>query len=262
MTTSSFEAPFVLRWWIGCRVLFTTFIVVMQTLMNNPRNPQIREICDRQLKNWSRRVVRLIRAEVDITDCDKFTFEKGKRYIFMSNHASHFDIPFVYYALNGTIRMIAKKELGDIPLFGRAGRKSEFIFIDRNNRNQAKKDLAAARKLMESGVAIWMAPEGTRSRTGELLPFKKGGFHLAMQTDAIIVPFAIVGAQRLLPADSTRLRLNESIEVKMGVPIDSTDYTASERNQLAQDVYQQIDALLSNKPIKAGSSKSISPESD
>jgi 1-acyl-sn-glycerol-3-phosphate acyltransferase len=158
----------------------------------------------------------------------------------MSNHASHYDIPLTMATIPGSLRMLVKKELCRIPIWGRAMKASEYISIDRTDRHQAKKDLELAKQKMESGIILWMAPEGTRSRTGELQPFKKGGFLLAFQTDAIIIPMSIRGAFNVLPPKTLDFQLHQHVDIHFSQPIDTKNYSIRDRERLMKDVEQAI----------------------
>ncbi|MBU1927123.1 MAG: 1-acyl-sn-glycerol-3-phosphate acyltransferase [Gammaproteobacteria bacterium] len=87
---------------------------------------------------------------------------------------------------------------------------------------------------------IWMAPEGTRSRTGKIQSFKKGGFMLALKTNAVIIPVGIRGADKILPPKTSNIQLNQKIEIHIGKPIDTQKYLAAQRDQLMQDVEDSI----------------------
>jgi 1-acyl-sn-glycerol-3-phosphate acyltransferase len=158
----------------------------------------------------------------------------------MSNHASLYDIPLIYAALPGSIRMIAKKELFRIPLWGYTTKKIEVLSIDRSNSAQAKLDLNYAKEKMRSGIVLWIAPEGTRSRHGKLNSFKKGGFILALETGATIIPVGIRGSDKILPPGTWHFGLNQKVEIHIGEPIDSTQYTLATRNEFIATVRQSI----------------------
>lgn len=197
---------------------------------------------DRVIRQWSERLVRLIRLNIEVKG--NFQPVDGRRYIIMCSHSSAYDIPVSFLALPGSVRMLAKKELFKIPLFGRAMKMSEFVFINRQDKEEAKKDLALARDKMQDGIMIWLAPEGTRSTDGQLLPFKKGGMHLAIQTQAMIVPVVIKDIHRVLPKHRFRLNLNQTVEFRVGEPIDASDYTIESRHQLSESVRQSMSRLL------------------
>ncbi len=161
----------------------------------------------------------------------------------MSNHSSLYDIPLTLLAFAGSIRMLTKKELFRVPIWGRGLRAGEFISIDRHDREQALRDLDAARDKMSDGITLWVAPEGTRSRHGELGPFKKGGFMLALQTGATIIPLGIRGARDVLPAKSLTFCLDREAEIHVGRPIDARRSTIETGDALMAEVERQIREL-------------------
>jgi 1-acyl-sn-glycerol-3-phosphate acyltransferase len=148
------------------------------------------------------------------------TLDPRRAYVFMSNHVSQYDILAVVAALEEfQLRWVAKKELTRIPVFGWALRRAGHIIIDRSDQQQAIASLRAARKQMEEGLSVMIFPEGTRGVTGQpLLPFKKGGFMLALETGFPIVPLAIRGSGRILPRGSLSPGRGD-IEVVVGPPI-------------------------------------------
>ena len=143
-----------------------------------------------------------------------------RAYVFMSNHMSQYDVLAVVAALEEfQLRWVAKKELTRIPVFGWALRHAGHIIIDRSNHDQAIASLRAARTQMEDGISVMIFPEGTRGTAGQpLLPFKKGGFMLALETGFPIVPLAIRGSGRILPRGSMSPGRGD-IEVVVGPPI-------------------------------------------
>jgi 1-acyl-sn-glycerol-3-phosphate acyltransferase len=98
--------------------------------------------------------------------------------------------------------------------------------------------------MMESGIVLWAAPEGTRSPDGRLLPFKKGCFHLAMDTEAVIVPVAIRGIHRVLPARSLQINLGQPVDVRVGKPIDTAGRGKESMEALMQEVRGSLETLL------------------
>src|SRR5262247_4153513 len=115
-----------------------------------------------------------------------------RQYIFMANHQSHIDIPILIHSLpDFQLRWIAKKELLWVPFFGWAMWAAKHIAVDRSDRSGALAVLAKARRQIDQGISIVVFPEGTRSSDGRLLPFKRGGFLLAVKTKMPIVPVTI-----------------------------------------------------------------------
>lgn len=204
-----------------------------------------RAYADLVIHTWAREVLHIMRVRYEIFNSNAFEFLPGRPYIIVSNHASHFDIPLIYEAFpEASIRMIAKKELFYLPIFGWGMKAGGCITIDRKNKRQALKDLAAAREAMLSGIRVWIAPEGTRSLTGELGAFKKGGFKIAADTEAVIVPVTIVGSNRILPAKTLDLSFNEKVEIYIGKPIDAANYPRKDLTKLMDDTFKEIENNL------------------
>jgi len=146
--------------------------------------------------------------------------DPAKSYVFVSNHRSQFDILAVIAALDDfQIRWVAKKELTRVPVFGWVLRNTGHVIIDRSDHVQAIASLRAARATMSRGVSVVIFPEGTRALPGEpLLPFKKGGFMLALETGFPIVPIVVRGSAAVLPSHSRAIRSGE-IDVVVGAPV-------------------------------------------
>lgn len=190
------------------------------------------------IRGWSATLLRL--ASITYTVKNSFLFEANKKYIVMCNHNSVYDIPLSFMAIDGTLRMVAKKELSRIPFLGRSMKMANFIFIDRKNREQALKDLELAKQKMLQGIIIGIFPEGRRSRDGKLLPLKKGGFVIAIETGATIIPLGIRGTQELLQPHSIRVLRNHHIDMVFGKPIDASAYTLENRQALMDAVEAEI----------------------
>lgn len=170
-------------------------------------------------------------------------------YVFMSNHRSHLDVLAVIQALDEfQLRWVAKKELVDVPIFGWALRRSGHIIVDRSDTTQAIASLRAAKLQMDRGISVIIFPEGTRAETDDaLLPFKKGGFMLALETDTPIVPIVVRGTSALLPRDTWQIR-GGAVEVVVGAPI---DVTGQDRRALMAQIAAFMNAELGLTPLPA-----------
>jgi 1-acyl-sn-glycerol-3-phosphate acyltransferase len=164
-------------------------------------------------------------------------------YIYMSNHQSLLDIPVICGAVPQSLRMVAKDQLFQIPIFGMAMEKCGFVAIDRSNREKAIGQLEKAKERVKEGVSIWIGPEGTRSRTDELLPFKKGGFHLAMDLEVPIVPLWVKGAAQVIHPESTVVTPNQTVSVYFGDPIVTKSLGKEHLPQLMAQVREAILSL-------------------
>ncbi|KTC94358.1 lysophospholipid acyltransferase family protein [Legionella erythra] len=202
---------------------------------------------DTTIHRWVNRLLNLVGIKCKIVNPYGVVPEPGKAYIIMSNHSSLYDIPISFKAFpNHSIRMLAKKELSKIPIMGKGMTAAEFPFIDRKNRSQAIKDLKAMRQLLESGIIMWIAPEGTRSKDGKLAPFKKGAFLTAIEAKATIIPIGIRGAYDILPARTLQFNINQTAEIHIGEPIDASAYTVEQKEELIQRVHQSMEKLVGN----------------
>jgi 1-acyl-sn-glycerol-3-phosphate acyltransferase len=125
--------------------------------------------------------------------------------IFMSNHQSSFDILALEANMPRRIFWIAKKELFDIPVFGPSMRRGGYIPLDRSDGRKALKSMDNAARIIREGKSVVMFPEGTRTKDGNLLPFKRGGFLLALRAGVPVMPVTINGSGRINPAGRIRL---------------------------------------------------------
>lgn len=200
------------------RILGAMARVTAPSLVDMLRGELHREVIDERTRWFGRRVIELLDIQLTATGADRVP--PGRAYVYMSNHQSHLDIPMLYATLpSRTIRMLGKKELFQIPLWGRGLRAAEFIEVDRSNHAAAVKSIEVAARLVRDGVSIYLAPEGTRSRDGRIGKLKKGGFHLALGTGAPIVPVAIQGTIDILPRGGRSARTGRPVKVTIGAPI-------------------------------------------
>ena len=168
--------------------------------------------------------------------------------VYVANHQSLFDIPALTLAMPTSFRVVTKRELLFIPIFGWALWLAGFIFVDRSDRERAIRSLRRAARKVRRGTSIVVFAEGTRSPDGRLLPFKKGGFVLALEAGVAIVPVSIQGGAVVLPKGSLRIRPG-TIHVTMDAPIDTTTYSGPTKDELIERVRRAIAAGLEAAPI-------------
>ncbi len=185
---------------------------------NALRGSLVREDVDAKARWFARQVVELLEVDLHVTGAERVP--PGRAYVYTSNHQSHLDIPMLYASLpSPTLRMLAKKELFEIPVWGRALRAAEFVEVDRKNHARAIQSITRAADLIRDGVSVWLAAEGTRSFDGKIGPLKKGGFHLATATQTPIVPVAIRGTIGILPRGTKAMQKGKRVDVTIGAPI-------------------------------------------
>ena len=161
--------------------------------------------------------------------------------IFMSNHESLMDPPVLIAALPVPAVYLAKQELKYMPFIGWACWAAGVIFIDRGDRERSIRSIHDAALQIQGGKSVVIFPEGTRSRTGQMLPFKKGGFALALDAGVPIVPMATVGGFQTLPPDGLKFKPGRYI-LHVGEPVHPSDHP--DRDSLLQEVQRRIEALV------------------
>ncbi|MGB9736379.1 MAG: lysophospholipid acyltransferase family protein [bacterium] len=194
---------------------------------------------------WASLIFLTAGIKVKVTGLENL--DKNASYIFMSNHLSHLDTAAFMAKLPFKIRFFAKKELLRVPVFGQALYMSRHIIIDRKNIERAKQSINEAKeRIKKYGFSVLVFPEGTRSKTGKMGEFKKGGFVLAIEMGIPIVPIAVIGSYNLLPAHSLLVK-SGTIEVRVGSPIDVTGYTMENKQELMDKVRSEIEKLQMQK---------------
>ena len=153
---------------------------------------------------WSKIVLWLFGIKVTVHGLEHL--KSGKHFIYVSNHASMFDIPTVMGSIPDEIRIVMKKELTRIPIFGWALKIGHYITIDRDNPKDAMKSLDLAAEKIRNGASVLLFAEGTRTRDGKLQPFKRGAFSLAAKSGVPIIPVAINGTYRILRKGSWKIQ--------------------------------------------------------
>lgn len=207
-------------------------------------------------KIWSRRLLKA--ADIKLTVIGLENINPNGSYVFISNHTSLLDIPAVLGGLNNDIRIIYKKELQKIPIFGYALKRSPFICIDRDNVKNAMDSLKQAIEAVKTGESVLIFPEGTRSTTGELGEFKRGAMMLAVKSGKPIVPITIIGAFENLPSKSSTLKSGD-IKVIVGRPVILTpDMSKADEKVILDNLRNWInDNLLEHKLLENKSLKSV-----
>jgi 1-acyl-sn-glycerol-3-phosphate acyltransferase len=229
---------------LSLRNVYETLAVSAPTVVDAMRGRLSRAACDERLESWAAHVVR--NAGIVVTVHGRENIEKGKTYVLMSNHQSHYDVAVLYYVLGGAVRMVAKKELFALPVFGRAMRAAGFVEVDRQNRERAIASLDEAKRLLAEGTQIWIAPEGTRSPTGELMPFKKGGFVIAQDVGAPILPISIQGTRSILPAHGMRSRGGVQVTVTIHPSIAPDRFAGLDRKAAREAMMGEVRRLVAS----------------
>ncbi|MDD8018522.1 MAG: lysophospholipid acyltransferase family protein [Bacteroidota bacterium] len=186
---------------------------------------------------WVKFTMWLCRVTLSVKGMEKV--DRYGNYILVSNHASMFDLPAIMSTFP-RVRIMFKKELSYVPFWGWALYLGHHIVVDRKKGSEAMKSLDRAAKAIQEGGQVLLFAEGTRTRDGKLLPFKRGAFSLAAKSGVPIVPIAINGSFKILPKGSFDIR-PAHIEVVIDDPVPTTGIsTREEEVQLMNRVREII----------------------
>jgi len=166
----------------------------------------------------------------------------SRPHVFVANHQSIIDVCALFRALPVPLRFVLKQELAAVPFIGWYARAMGMVFIERGKAHSAARSLQTAAQLLDGGANLCAFPEGTRSRGGELRPFKGGVFQAAIAAQVPVVPIAIDGSGAVLPPSGFRVRPG-TIRVRIGSPIPTLGLQAHDRQQLAQRAHDAVAEL-------------------
>lgn len=172
--------------------------------------------------------------------------QRDRAAVYAVNHTSNVEPPILFEALHPIfprLRVLYKAELRKLPILVRAWDLAGFVPLERGNPEQSLPAIDQAAEALRTGASFLIFPEGTRSRTGALLPFKKGGFIMAIKGQAPVVPVAILGARDAMRKGSYVIQ-PVTVRVRFGPPVETAGLTVAARDQLAGRVRGKVEALL------------------
>jgi 1-acyl-sn-glycerol-3-phosphate acyltransferase len=186
---------------------------------------------------WAKMILWVCGVKVKVEGQEKV--ESHVPHIYLTNHQSYFDIFALLAYLPVNFKFIVKQELMKIPLFGLSMRRAGYIGIDRKGPRKAMKSMNEAAEKIKNGASVLIFPEGTRSTDGQLQPFKRGGFHLALKAGCDVVPVAIIDSRYIVPKGS--LRINKgTFAINIGRPISLRGYSKKDMDKLMNEVREAI----------------------
>ncbi len=233
---------FPYKWLVFFPILIvnTIFFGVMAVLFSILFGPKIGSFVGGVI--WSRLNAYLTPMFVKVIG--KENIEKGQSYVVVPNHQSLYDIFLIYGWLGIDIKWVMKKELRKLPGVGFGSAKVGHIFLDRSNQRAAMESLIEAKKKLVRGTSVVIFPEGTRSSSGQLLPFKRGAFKLAVDLELPILPITINGTRRILPAKSIAKILPGRVSLTIHKTINISDYDDTSIKKLMDDTKEIIESAL------------------
>jgi len=172
----------------------------------------------------------------------------GTAVVFCSNHESNVDPAVLFRALHPQLHILYKAELRNVPVMRTVFDVGGFVPVDRRDREQAMRSLDDGAASLRAGNPFLIFPEGTRSRTGALLPFKKGGFIMAIKAQVPIVPVAITGGRDAMRKGSAFVR-PVHVSVRIGRPVPTAGLSLDDRDELVERVRTEVQNLLADGPV-------------
>jgi 1-acyl-sn-glycerol-3-phosphate acyltransferase len=171
---------------------------------------------------------------------------KNRAVVFCSNHESNVDPPVLFQALHKRLHVLFKAELTKLPVLGAVMVAGGFVPVERDRREASMASIERAAESIREGNSFLIFPEGTRSKTAEMLPFKKGGFIMAIKAQAPIIPIAVSGGRTAMRKGSWIVR-PVMVDVKIGDPVETAGLSLDQRDELIEVVRTRIEELRQNK---------------
>ncbi|WP_376696046.1 lysophospholipid acyltransferase family protein [Wenzhouxiangella sp. EGI_FJ10305] len=190
---------------------------------------------------WGKILAWLVPVRVEVEGLDRIDPEQS--YVVVANHQSQFDIPVIYGWIGLDLRWVAKAELSRIPFVAAGCRAIGHIFIDRANPDQSRTAINRAVGRLKPGTGLMFFAEGTRSRTGELMPFKKGAFRVAVDQQLPILPVTVVDTREILPAKSLRIRPGR-VRMIIHPPLETTGLGPGKTGELCRRCHATVARAL------------------
>jgi 1-acyl-sn-glycerol-3-phosphate acyltransferase len=166
---------------------------------------------------WARAVLTVCGITVKVVGLENLDLTRS--HVYVSNHASMLDIPAILASIPDQIRIVYKKELEAVPIFGWGLKWGHYIGIDRRKGSEARRNLEEAAEKIRNGASVLLYAEGTRTLDGKLQSFKRGAFNLALRAGVPVIPLTVNGSFHLFPKRSLSVRPG-TVTLVLGAPIE------------------------------------------
>jgi 1-acyl-sn-glycerol-3-phosphate acyltransferase len=200
-------------------------------------------------KLWSRSSLVFFGIRVRIEGAEHI--QPGQNYVYAANHSSYMDIPILIGYIPDNLRLTLRSSLTRIPIWGWALLVGPFLILDRSNPQAAQRTIGKAITRIQSGASVLFFPEGTRTHTGQMEPFKRGAFQLAREAGVPVLPVALIGSFHILPRHKWLPLWGRSAVIRIAEPVypqtlspDSPAEKRAEEVRLMQEAERSVRAML------------------
>lgn len=218
----------IVLWVAGLPITIVLFVLVLLSLLVDRSGRLVHSIG----AFWCRIILKLSGVRVSVTGVGNLPGDRPV--VIFSNHQGAFDIPVLQGYIPVQFRWVAKTSLFKIPIIGWSMWLAGYIGIERESARKAYGSLKAAAEKVKNGTSVLVFPEGTRSETGELLPFKKGAFVLAAMSGVLVVPVGVTGTSGIMKKGGYTIT-PARVSLKIGAPFPTAGLKADEISKLARD---------------------------
>lgn len=191
------------------------------------------------VKFWASTILKISGTKVIVEGTPPIKIDENDSFIYVANHSSYFDIPILFSAIDDDVRIIYKKQLEKLPVFGQFLRLSHFLAIDRENPREAVKTIKEVAEIIKKGASVFIFPEGTRTKDGNVAKFKRGALKIAEKSGKKIIPISISGSKNIvvdkyfITSQTIHFKYSEAIELK-------STYTREESEEMIENLRKTI----------------------
>lgn len=233
--------------WFASFWLYTIFSLIyipkVKGLMKKDLITEKRQFAHKVAGKWAKTMVSLAGGTVEVIGIENIP--QDKPVLFASNHQGNFDIPLLLSNIPKPIGFVAKVELEKLPIINTWMKLIECVFIDRKDMRQSLRTISTATEILKSGQSMVIFPEGTRSKGGEMQPFKPGSLRLAQKAGTPIVPVSISGSYKLMEGNNNRIK-PAHVKIIFAPPVDPE--TIDKTSDLTVTVFDTIKSNLTKHP--------------
>jgi len=227
---------FLLAFWFSAIAIVAPFLILLCRIFNNEN------LIYSPVRFFVRLGLALVNVKVEVNGIERL--DPNHTYIFTPNHQSLIEVPLFVTYLGCNPAYLGKKEVFKYPIFGYGIRMVGVVPVDRSNSPAAVESAKVATENLKRGKSYVVYPEGTRSKDGRLLPFKKGAFMMAIDAGVPVVPISVSGATRIMPKGQVKI-FPSTVRLTIHEPIDTKGYSKENIAELMKKTQQKVLSMLS-----------------